>query len=161
MIKMIRADDNLLHGSVAVSWVRNLRLHQIIVADDQASEDEFTRMTLGLSKPSGVLLQILSVNEAKKVVQRIQPELNTLIIVGNLRNAKALLDKLPSVKQLNIGLMRTAKPVLTYGLMNLNTTDIEICNELIQKGIEVEYRIHYSDDPVLVVDLLKRNMLEK
>ena len=160
MIKMIRADDNLLHGSVAVSWVRNLKLHQIIVVDDQAAEDEFTRMTLGLSKPSGVLLQILSVNDAKKTVREIQPELNTLIIVGNLQNAKALLDVLPSVKHLNIGLMRAVKPELTYELMNLSDDDINICKELIHEGISVEYRIHYSDISVSLEELLEKKQDE-
>ena len=89
MIKLLRVDDNLLHGQVAFSWVRNLRIHTIIVADDKVANDQFMKMSLGLAKPVGVNLIIDSVDNAIEILKN-DDKLNILVIVGNIRNAEKI-----------------------------------------------------------------------
>ena len=86
MIKMLRVDDNLLHGQVAFSWVRNLKIHTIVIADDKVVNDQFMKMSLGLAKPPGVNLIIVSVNDAIEYL-KLDNKLNILVIVNSISNA--------------------------------------------------------------------------
>ena len=64
MISLLRVDEKLLHGAVVFSWVENLRIQSILIADDAIASDQFMCMTFGLSKPPNVKLTILGVREA-------------------------------------------------------------------------------------------------
>ena len=41
MIIMVRADDRLIHGMVAVSWTSHLQPQTILVANNVAAKDSF------------------------------------------------------------------------------------------------------------------------
>ena len=46
MIKMIRLDERLIHGQVATKWSRLLDVDRILVADDEAAENEIVKKSL-------------------------------------------------------------------------------------------------------------------
>ena len=54
MIIMVRADDRLIHGMVAVSWTSHLQPQTILVANNVAAKDSFKAMTMKMAKPAGV-----------------------------------------------------------------------------------------------------------
>ena len=49
MIKLVRIDHRLLHGQVVFSWSKFFNINRIIVANDEAANDEFKKMSLNLS----------------------------------------------------------------------------------------------------------------
>ena len=51
MIRQVSVDDRLLHGQVAFYWTSYYNLDMILVLNDEAANDEFTKMILGLAKP--------------------------------------------------------------------------------------------------------------
>ncbi len=150
MIKLLRVDDNLLHGQVAFSWVRNLNIHMIIIADDQVAKDEFVKMTLGLSKPIGVILVIESIEDAiQRLKEHQDTEMNVMGIVNSIENAERILMNVSTVKNLNIGLLRTTKPIVyQYENIYLDQQDIHTCIHLLQQGVEIEMRLRYDDKKV-------------
>ncbi|MFV0552013.1 MAG: PTS system mannose/fructose/N-acetylgalactosamine-transporter subunit IIB [Anaerorhabdus sp.] len=156
MIETLRVDDNLLHGQVAFSWVRNLKIHMIVIADDKVIKDEFAKMTLGLSKPPGVTLKIMSVEDAIVFLhENRESKMNIMAIVNSIANAKRILDNFDGLHSMNIGLLRTAQEVvLKHENTYLNEADLETCRELIQRGIDIEIRLRYDDDKVFLKDLL-------
>ncbi|MGN1344292.1 MAG: PTS system mannose/fructose/N-acetylgalactosamine-transporter subunit IIB [Traorella sp.] len=154
MIKMLRVDDNLLHGQIAFSWVRNLKIHTIIIADDKVVNDQFMKMTLGLAKPNGVNLMILSIEETIRLMKE-DSKLNILLIVGNLKNAYTLCQSISQIHYVNIGLIRKKQGNgIQYESMYLSNEDILICKDLEKKDIFVEYRLRYEDKPVLINELI-------
>ena len=58
MIILVRADDRLIHGMVAVSWTSAIKPETILVANDEAAGDSFKAATMKLAKPAGVKLII-------------------------------------------------------------------------------------------------------
>ncbi|MCI5774768.1 MAG: PTS sugar transporter subunit IIB [Erysipelotrichaceae bacterium] len=156
MIKLLRVDDNLLHGSVAFSWVINLKIHTIIIGDDQVVNDQFMKMTLGLSKPSGVNLLILSVDDAINKLQEIQDSnLNVLAIVNNIAKAVKICEKIPEIKHINIGLIRNkGNEGIQYAHMHLSLEDIELCKSLLNNGVYLEYRLNFHDEMVDVAKVI-------
>lgn len=151
---MLRVDDNLLHGQIAFSWVRNLKIHTIIIADDKVVNDQFMKMTLGLAKPNGVNLMILSIEETIRLMKE-DSKLNILLIVGNLKNAYTLCQSISQIHYVNIGLIRKKQGNgIQYESMYLSNEDILICKDLEKKDIFVEYRLRYEDKPVLINELI-------
>lgn len=154
MIKAIRVDDNLLHGQIAFSWVINLQIHMILIADDKVCNDQFSKMTLGLSKPPLVNLTIVSVDEAIEII-KLNDKMNIMIIVKTLENAEKIINSVDTIKSCNIGLLRCNQDcVFNYGSMSMNKFDIAICKRMINLGIEVEYRLRYTDQKVYINNLL-------
>lgn len=157
MIKLLRVDDNLLHGSVAFSWVINLKIHAIVIGDDKVCNDQFMKMTLGLSKPNGVNLLILSLVDAIAYLKENEhSNLNVLAIVNSITNAKEVCEHIDSIKHINIGLIRKKENGgIQYDNMFLNEQDVSLCKKLIDQGINIEYRLNYHDEMVDVKGLIE------
>ncbi|MEG0744322.1 MAG: PTS sugar transporter subunit IIB, partial [Erysipelotrichaceae bacterium] len=64
MIALLRIDDRLLHGQMAISWTRFLKVDVILIANHMAVNDEFTIMSLRLAKPRNVQIVIEDLPQA-------------------------------------------------------------------------------------------------
>lgn len=147
MIKILRVDDKLLHGQVAFSWIRNLKIHTIIIADDRIAYDEFSKMTLGLSKPMGVNLQILEVKEAiEKLKEEVRSDLHVMAIVNSIENANRIMKQILEIKSLNLGVLRERYDREVYSqTISLSEQEIDLCKQLLEDGREIEMRLTYHD----------------
>lgn len=156
MIKILRVDDKLLHGQVAFSWVRNLKIHTIVIADDKIVYDEFMKMTLGLSKPSGVKLQILEIKEAITFLKdNTHSDLHIMAIVNSIENAYRIMDQLQDIHSLNLGALRERYDALPFSdNISLNKEEIVLCKDLIKKGKHIEIRMRYDDKELDIENLL-------
>lgn len=156
MIQLLRVDDKLLHGQIAFSWVRNLHIHTIIVADDRAAHDEFSKMTLGLSKPAGVNLLIMDVESAIDALQQHEEsKIHVMAIVNSVENAQRIMLQVKSLRSLNIGVLREHYQSKTYTpTVALNPSELDICQTLIQQGYELELRLRYDDPRILLKDVI-------
>ena len=54
MISMMRIDDRLIHGQVAVMWSKELGISRIIVASDAIASNEIQVSALKMAAPAGV-----------------------------------------------------------------------------------------------------------
>ena len=70
MLKLVRVDERLVHGQVAVGWTSNSGANTILVANDEAQNDKIKAMALDLAKPAGVKLYIRSVDESGSIVEK-------------------------------------------------------------------------------------------
>lgn len=147
MISLLRVDDKLLHGQIAFSWVTNLKIHTIVIADDDIVYDEFMKMTLGLSKPNGIYLEILNVENAIKVINDYHnSDIDIMVVVKNIENAYRIFKCIPYLHSLNLGSLRQQyDSKLMIGNIALNDREIELCKELIKEGKEIEVRACYHD----------------
>lgn len=68
MIALVRADDRLLHGLVAVSWTSDVAPETILIANDAAAKDTFLSNTMKMAKPAGVKMGIKSIEGAVKAL---------------------------------------------------------------------------------------------
>ena len=146
-------DDNLLHGQIAFSWVRSLHLHEILIADDNVAKDEFTKMTLGLSKPAGVKLKIMNIEDGiAEMKNNVDGDMNLMVIVNSIENAYSIIEKVKSIRSLNVGLLRTDEsPAIQYDSMAMGKNDVKLCLKMIDEGTSIEYRLRYDDPSVKIV----------
>lgn len=68
MIKMLRIDDRLIHGQVAVVWSKNLNVSRIVVISDSISQNEIQKAALKMAAPDNIKAFILPVAKALKLL---------------------------------------------------------------------------------------------
>lgn len=142
MICQVSVDDRLLHGQVAFYWTSYFNLDTIVVLNDEAANDEFIKMILGLAKPREVRLEIYEVEEGfSRVSFHLESQEHVLIIVGNLFDAHQVLDHFHDLKTLNIGglRMRPNCKILNERTA-LTAEDIAIVRRLLDRKILITVR---------------------
>lgn len=68
MIKLLRVDDRLIHGQVAVSWTSFIGADTLLVANEKATKDKVMQMAFNMAKPPQVLLSIKNIENAIAVI---------------------------------------------------------------------------------------------
>lgn len=154
MIKMLRIDDRLIHGQVAVIWSKNLNVSRIMVISNEVSKNEVQKSALKMAAPENIKTFISPVDKALKILN--DPRAKNLSILVVMNNPE-------EVKEVCEGLNDEAKPeildVANYGRIagNLDNkrkisdtvylTDEEekIFKELSNEGFKFIYRPLPSD----------------
>ena len=104
MIKFIRIDHRLLHGQVVFSWSKSLQINRILVVTDEAANDEFKKMSLELSKPQGIKLNIFTVENTLTKISKIEAlSENIMMIFGNTKDVRQFCESYSNVKEINYG----------------------------------------------------------
>lgn len=104
MIKIVRIDYRLLHGQVVFSWTKSMGIGRIIVINNEAATDEFKKMSLNLAKPTGVKLNIFTVDEALSKMPKVETlKENIMMIFGNTKETLAFCEAYPKLKEINYG----------------------------------------------------------
>lgn len=144
MIKLLRVDDRLIHGAVGFSWTKQLSINMIILANDAVAKDDFQKMTLDIAKPRGTKLVCESLEKAKPLIRaHLKSNVNVMIITNNIPDAAEILKEIPEIGSLNLGGIRKNDKTVEnlIGAIAVSKEDIDICNDLIAQGFEVELRL--------------------
>lgn len=139
MIKLFRIDHRLLHGQVVFSWSKALNITRIIVVNDEAANDEFKKMSLNLSKPNGIQLNIFGVAEMLKKMPKIETlKDNILVVFGNTKDTLNFCQHYPKVTEINYGGITKKEGSKQYGnAVFLNAEETENSKELRDLGIKL------------------------
>ena len=70
-IKIDRIDFRLIHGQVITKWIKYYPVDMIVIADDILANDAFMAEIYEMAVPKGVNFKIVSLNEAKEVLDQI------------------------------------------------------------------------------------------
>lgn len=132
MIVLVRVDDRLLHGQMAISWTKHLQADTILIANQTAVNDEFTMMSLRLAKPRGVQIIIQDLSQAFLYLKEAaDSDSRIMVVIKNLRDAQCILEQFPMITELNIGGLRSRSHVLRIqDSVALNAADIELCRNI-------------------------------
>ena len=93
MIKTLRIDDRLIHGQTMVSWCAGLDLDSLVVANDEAANNEVTSMTLKMAVPPNIQVAIKEVQSAIELLRdpRCQ-RMSMMVITKTPKDALVVLE---------------------------------------------------------------------
>lgn len=97
MISMIRIDDRLVHGQVAVKWSKQLNISRIVVVNDVIAKNEIQVSALKMAAPTGVKVVVLPLEKAAKILNDSRSENMSILIVTN--EPKYVAGLLPLIKE--------------------------------------------------------------
>ena len=124
MIEVLRVDDRLLHGQVAVSWTRHYKVDVILVANNHLITDKDMQVAFRLATPSGVTLSMKSLQGAVNVINNPKHAMRKIMVITkDLNDAKFVCEQTNGA----------IKDILLGGLRN----DIHVMDELEKEGYHV------------------------
>ncbi|MDO4977921.1 MAG: PTS sugar transporter subunit IIB [Eubacteriales bacterium] len=139
MIKLVRLDYRLLHGQVVFSWTQNIGATRIIIVDDEAANDEFKKTALNLSKPTGVRLNIFTLEKTLEKMPKIEKlEDNIMMIFGNTKTLASFCKNYPKIKTINYGGMANKPGAKQYAAaIFLDAAEQADTKEILGQGISI------------------------
>ncbi len=109
MIKLLRVDDRLIHGQVAVSWTSFLGADTIVVANDKAVNDKLMQMAFNMAKPPQAVLSIKSLDGAVAVLNNPKHAGRSIFVVAaSLPDALYLAERCSEISSVCLGGIRKA-----------------------------------------------------
>lgn len=160
MISMIRIDDRLVHGQVAVKWSKELGISRIIVVSDSIAQNEIQVSALKMAGPSGVKVAVLSLEKAIAILNDPRSEqLKILVVTNEPKYVAGLVPKLKEKPMLNmanygrIGGSLSDKEKITETVY-LSEEDKETLKEIFDAGYDFSYQPLPDDTPQSLKSLI-------
>lgn len=155
MITLLRVDDRLIHGQVAVSWTSYLGADTIVVANDRAIGDKLMQAAFRLAQPPQTTLSIKSVAGAILVINNPKHESRRILVVcATPEDALRIVEECPSVRKVCLGGIRQSgdRRRVTPSVF-LNEQDMAAVERIADKGVEVTLQAVPDQNPLDMVGI--------
>ena len=104
---LVRIDDRLIHGQVALGWTRSKGIECIIAVDDETSNDSFRVSLLKMATPTGVKSFIVDKDSAiEKINSGAFENKKTMLLVKKTETLLYLIKNGIAVEEVNVGNLR-------------------------------------------------------
>lgn len=162
MISMIRIDDRLIHGQVAVMWSKQLGVSRILVASDKIAANDMQVNALKMAAPAGIKAFVLPIQKAADLINDPRAaSMKILVLSNNPKDIYEVLQKINEKPLLNLanygrigGEPLSEKQKLTETVYVTNE-DKEIFNKIFNMGYDFEYQPLPSDAKQSLKELLR------
>lgn len=162
MIKMMRVDDRLIHGQVAVMWSKELGIERIIVASDQIAANAIQVSALKMAAPAGVKAAMLPIDKAAGILNDPRSAgMKIFVISNNPEDLLKVAEKISEKPVLNVanygrigGGSLSDKKKITETVY-VTEHDQEVLKKIHDLGIEIIHQPLPSDSRLDFMKLLE------
>ncbi|MBZ7673783.1 PTS system mannose/fructose/N-acetylgalactosamine-transporter subunit IIB [Klebsiella grimontii] len=160
MISLVRIDDRLIHGQVAVVWTKHLGVNRILVANDQIVNNEVQKMSLRMAAPDTAKCAIMAVKDAGDVLNDPRSEaMKIMVIVNNAADARRLVEQVPGIKTLNVANFgritdNLAAKKRISDTVYVTPEDVADFHAIADRGVAVEYQVLPSHPVKNLIEML-------
>lgn len=159
MIDLVRVDDRLIHGQVAVGWAAAVGANTILVVNDAAQADRTQATALKLGTPAGITLYIRSVAESGEIIQNFATakKSRVLVILKNIPDAASLIDSSGgAITALNVGGQRAEEGCIKLtDHTAVSDEGFRALSMLHDSGIAIDLRMLPRDTPRTFADIAR------
>ncbi|MCT7861242.1 MAG: PTS sugar transporter subunit IIB [Lactobacillus crispatus] len=112
MIKMLRIDERLIHGQVAVVWSKVLNVTHILVANDDVVNNDLQVTSLKMAVPDNIKFIARNVADSIKILNNPKAkDLAMMVVVRNFKDAAEIAKNVNTIERINVG---------NFGLLPVN-----------------------------------------
>jgi PTS system mannose-specific IIB component/fructoselysine and glucoselysine-specific PTS system IIB component len=158
MIKVLRVDDRMLHGQVAVAWTNFFKVDTILIANDKLITDEAMKIAFKLAAPPETTLSMKSLDGAVAVINNPKHASRTIMVITkNLDDAEYLCRQTNSViKNVLIGGLRSGEGKKQVDLNSyLNDSDMSDLESMNQLGVSITMQADPTSRKLTYSDIIK------
>lgn len=155
-IVLARIDNRLLHGIVATQWAGRSGAQRIMIVDDEVANNELTKASMKLARPTGMAISIITLEKAIANFQAGKyDDHNVFLIVKSPVTLLALAESGVKIPELVVG--GTTKPaegeqsVKLYQRAYAKPQEIEAYKKLKTTGTKL-YAQYVPADAVVSLD---------
>lgn len=153
---MVRIDERLIHGQVALIWSKELGIDRIVVVNEKAASNEVLTSTLKMAAPRSVKTIVVGYERAKRLFS--DPRFDAgkvLVVVDSPKDALFVAENASNIAKVNIGNFGKADKSVSRERFNDNVflceDDRDALKKIIAQGIRTEYQLVPSQ-PVVNLD---------
>ena len=162
-ITALRVDDRLIHGQVAMTWTKQLAVQGIVVANDEAANDNTQKMALKMAVPGGIKSLIKPVDEAIRILNNPKASrMRILVLTRTVKDALKIRQSVGEIGFLNVGntgrfdgIDVSEKLVLTLTIM-LTKAEQQALKDLVALEPKTCMQQVPNDEQKLVKDVLDK-----
>ncbi len=159
MIVQLRIDERLIHGQIVTAWSRALSVSMIVVANDEAANNQMVTRALLMTAPGGMKVNIKTVEDTIRLLNDPRAEaIRMLLIVDNPKDAITLTKAL-NIKEVNVGnylKKKSADKVKLTNYVSADPEDLELFKELIDVGEHVFSQMIPSTQSTELSEILRK-----
>lgn len=157
-IKLLRIDDRLIHGQVAITWAKDTRISRIIVVSDEVAANPIQKALLSQAAPPDVKANVVTLDKLIEVYfHPLFMNVKVMLLFTNPADVVTAYENGVYFNTVNIGGMKftDGKQMVTH-FISVDQTDIDAFKTLDKQDIELEIRKVPSDRKQLLMDVLKK-----
>ena len=158
MIKVLRVDDRLLHGQVAVAWTNYYKIDTIVVANDKLITDATMQMAFKLATPPEVTLSMKSMDGAVAVINNPKHTARTIMVIcKDMKDAEYLYDRTNgAIKDVLLGGLRSGEGKKKIDMNSyMDADDIAVMDSMEKKGAELVMQADPTSKRLTTADIRK------
>lgn len=153
-LKLVRVDNRLVHGQVAVTWTATLSIHTIIVVDDEVAYSSISQKLMqSIAKGVNIKIYFYTIEKFIEDFKTIELKDSIFVVVKTIQVVKKLVEGGVVCDKINIGNIHYQKGRVAFNKkMYITKEDIEDIQYLISKNCDV----FYQDVPGTAVEKLDK-----
>lgn len=157
MIKLVRVDHRLIHGQVGFSWTKFLEANCILIASDALMQDQLKMTAMKMAKPNDVKLVMKTIEDSAKALNSgVTDKYKLLILCESVEDVYRLAKQTETFKKINLGGMKNREDRKQVSkAVHLSETDIEMIQELLHDGYEINIQLVPDDSATDVEKVLR------
>ena len=163
MIAVVRLDERMIHGQVAIKWTRHMNINRIVVVSDAAASSNIVQKSLMMAAPPTAKVAIKSVAEALPLINDPRMEqYNAMIIVSKLDDLLTVVNNVADIPLVNVGnygRIAAKKDSETRKMYQHNLylypEEADILRAVIDTGVKCNYQTVPDDAPQELSRVLK------
>ena len=138
-IKLVRLDFRLIHGQVIAKWFGQIMGNEIVIIDDDLSQDSFMASIYEMSAPVDSKVHVYSVEDAvKKVEDGTFASGKVLVLFKNVDQVFKAVEKGFKIDELQIGgLGSEPGRINVYGPITLDDHDASLLKKIADQGTNI------------------------
>lgn len=163
MVKLMRIDDRMIHGQVAIAWSKALEFKVLMVANDAAAASKTQTMALKMAGPPSSKTTVQSIDQA---IQTLNDPRSANMVIGIivtnmedcLKIAKGATDQIKRINFGNYGRLNggdvSQKKKLSENVY-VDENDLKMIAEMKATGIPIDVQLLPYMAMVTLDDVLK------
>lgn len=105
-ILLLRIDNRLVHGQVAMAWTSALGANLLVVADNVAAEDKLQQELMSMTAESvGVGIRFFTLQKTIDIIAKASPSQKIFIVCKTPKDARTLVEGGVPIHSINVGNM--------------------------------------------------------
>lgn len=163
MIKLLRLDERLIHGQIAIKWSRHLSVDHIVVINEIAAGNEIIKKSLMMAAPQTAKVAIKNMEEGLALLNDPRTaSMSLLVLVGSPEEVLKVIKSVPGIQKVNIGNYGRVAPKdgsefrKTYrNNLYLYDKEVVVLKEILNTGVECIYQTTPEENPEQIKNIIK------
>lgn len=145
---LIRIDDRLIHGQVALGWSRSKGINCILAVDDETAKNALQCSLLKMATPPGVKSFIVGTDKAVEIINSGKlDKKKVMLLTKGIDTMLQLKEKGVDIREVNVGNLRTKDGRKILEIVYLTDHEIDVFKKLAADGVKF-YAQSLPDQPI-------------